>query len=522
MLHYARASHTKIVGWDMAKYKKYNYSQMVMIPVSLEEQLMPATLEFAIHTLVENRMDLSRFDDRYHNDETGCSAYDPKVLLKIVLLGYSRGLLSSRKLERACRENVTLMALSCGQCPDHSTIAAFISCMRDEIVPLFGDVLLVCKEMDLLGGTFFALDGLRLPSNASKRWSGTRSELQGRKERIEARVTQLLAEHAQQDERDERSPQEAAPTGGSDRQRQIERLQKTAARIERWLREHEAKIGPRGKEISSNITDNESAEMYTAHGIIQGYNGQALVDSKHQVILYGEAFGDSQDYEHVPAVFDGAKQNLQAIGHGEDYFAGAILTADANYHSRTNIRKCEQEGLDAYIPDRFFRRRDPRYKPQRRYWPKRKKRFGVEDFRYHEMSNHYVCPAGKSLKLQAKRARNAGSLYRRYEANERDCRECVLRSRCLRTDSVRYRSLNVPNGTDGINFSKQMVAKIDTERGRKIYPQRLGLIEPVFANIRVHKRLDRFTLRGKIKVTIQWVLYCMVHNIEKILNYGFT
>ena len=80
----------------------------------------------------------------------------------------------------------------------------------------------------------------------------------------------------------------------------------------------------------------------------------------------------------------------------------------------------------------------------------------------------------------------------------------------------------MPIGTVGTNFSKQMVAKIDTEQGRKIYPQRLAIIEPIFANIRVHKRLDRFTLRGKAKVNIQWLLYCMVHNMEKILNYGFA
>ena len=68
---------------EMAKYNRYDYSQVVLVPVSLEEQLMPGTLEFAIHTLVETRMDLSVFDDNYNNDETGRSAYDPKVLLKI-------------------------------------------------------------------------------------------------------------------------------------------------------------------------------------------------------------------------------------------------------------------------------------------------------------------------------------------------------------------------------------------------------------------------------------------------------
>ena len=99
----------------MAKDKSYDYCQSVLLPVSFEEQLMPGTLEFAIHTLVETRLDTSLFDRRYSNDETGRLAYDPKILLKVVLFGYSRGLISSRQIERACKENVTFMALSCGE-----------------------------------------------------------------------------------------------------------------------------------------------------------------------------------------------------------------------------------------------------------------------------------------------------------------------------------------------------------------------------------------------------------------------
>ena len=82
----------------MAKYKHYDYAQNVLIPVSLEDQIVPGTLEFAIQTLVEERIDTSIFDKRYNNDETGCRAYDPKVLLKVVLFAYSRGLISSRKI----------------------------------------------------------------------------------------------------------------------------------------------------------------------------------------------------------------------------------------------------------------------------------------------------------------------------------------------------------------------------------------------------------------------------------------
>jgi len=502
----------------MAKYKPYSYKQMVMLSVSLEDQIVPGTLEFAIHTLVEERMDVSRFDEKYQNDDTGRLAYDPKVLLKVVLFGYSRGLNSSRRIERACRENVTFLALACGQRPDHSTIAAFISSMQDEIVPLFRDVLLVCEEMGLLGGTFFALDGLRLPSNASEQWTGTHGQLRRKKERMEAKVRQLVQEHAEQDRRDEDDSSGGTPTGRLNRERQIERLEKKAARIERFLQDNEPTYGPRGKETTSNITDNESARMWSSHGPIQGYNGQALIDRKHQVIVHAEAFGHSQDYSHGPPMLDGAMHNLRVLGHGEDYFAGKILTADSNYHSTINIRTCDQMGLDAYIPDRFFRTRDPRFATRR----KPKKRFRLEDFRYDEASDQYVCPNRKRLRLDAGRVRADGMIKRRYVADEGDCGGCPLRARCLTTRGGKRKYLMVPIGVEPTHPLRRMAAKVDTPQGRRIYPQRIAIAEPVFANIRAHKRLDRFTLRGKIKVTIQWMLYCMVHNIEKILNYGFT
>jgi transposase len=292
----------------MAKYKRYDYSQKIFIPVSLEDQLMPGTLEFAIHTLVETRMDMSVFDGSYKNDQTGRSAYDPKVLLKVVLLGYSRGLMSSRKIERVCCENVIFIAISCNQRPDHSTLASFVASMKDEISPLFTDILLVCEEEKLLGGTFFALDGCKLSSNASKQWSGKISDIKKKREKIEQKVKRLLAEQIEADKNDSDGLTEL-----SNREKQIEKLQKQAERIENWLKENDAKIGTTGKEIQSNITDNESAKMMTSHGTIQGYNGQTLVDKKHQVIVHAEAFGRGQDHDHISPMIEGAKENLQKI-----------------------------------------------------------------------------------------------------------------------------------------------------------------------------------------------------------------
>ncbi|MBE9523162.1 MAG: IS1182 family transposase [Proteobacteria bacterium] len=505
----------------MAKYKRYDYKQMIMLPISLENQLTPGTLEFGIHTVVETCMDLSLFDEKYKNDETGRFAYDPKILLKIVLFAYSRGLTGSRRIEQACRENVIFMALACGQKPDHSTICAFVSSMKHEIMPLFRDVLMVCEEEGLLGGSFFALDGLKLPSNASKEWSGKLSKLQRKKEKLEGKLKRLLEEHEREDRGDDDPSGSGSFPRKTNRDKQIKRIQSQAKRLKKWLQENEAKIGSNGKEITSNVTDNDSGQMITSHGFIQGYNGQALVDDKHQVVVHGEAFGTVSDHEHVEPIMAGAKENMQAIGHDEDYFKGAIFVADTNYHSQNNLKSCQKMELDAYIPDRYFRRRDPRYADQKRYWPKRKK-FALEDFHHDEAKDHYVCPNGKRLKVKARELYREGLVYRVYIADKKDCQPCPLRLKCLTGRGAKRKYLWVPIAVQLTNLSRRMAGKVDTEMGRKIYPRRIAIAEPVFANIRTHKRLDRFTLRGKIKVNIQWLLYCMVHNIGKIVNYGVT
>jgi transposase len=489
-----------------------------MVPISLEDQLMEGTLELAIHTLVEGRLGVSRFDARYKNDETGCKAYNPKILLKVILLGYARGVNTSRKLERACRENVVFMALSCGQKPDHSTIAPFVSSLKEEIKPLFRDVLLTCEEMGLLGGTEFSLDGCKLPSNASKRWSGTFGTLKEKKEKLERRVGHLLEEQVEADKREAKDEKEKAG-----RANYIEKLKKQAARIAEFLEKNEPKPGKQYKEVRSNVTDNESAMMTTSHGTMQGYNGQVLVDAKHQVIVEGEAFGSGQDHYHLEPVVAGAQENMEGIGKGEDYFKDAILTADTAYHSGKNIKKCEEEGIDAYIPDKDFRKRHPGLEVKKSSVASRRRKFRSEDFRYDEKTDEYECPAGKKLKRYSRSYNTRwGTMYWTYRAEAQDCEVCTEREGCIskKGKKGKRKYLFIPVKAEWRNYSQEMAAKMDTQRGREIYPHRMRIVEPVFANIRTQKRLDRFTMRGKIKVNIQWLLYCMVHNIEKIANFG--
>ena len=130
-----------------------------MLPISLQDQLVPGTLEHTISQLVDKHINLSVFDARYNNDETGATAIHPKILLKVILLAYAKGMISSRQMERACHENILFIALSYGYAPDHSTIAAFVSSMQKEISSIFSDILTVCDELDLLAARTFLSTG---------------------------------------------------------------------------------------------------------------------------------------------------------------------------------------------------------------------------------------------------------------------------------------------------------------------------------------------------------------------------
>jgi len=183
----------------MACYKPYDYGQMKLVPVSFAQQILPGTFEYTLNELIDNVFDLSVFDAQYCNDEVGAPAYDPAILLKIILFAYSKGVTSSREIAQLCRDNVVFMALTADSAPHFTTIADFISRQQDEIVSIFRDVLLVCDEQGLIGKQMFAVDGVKLPSNASKEWSGTRADFKKKAVKLEQALQKLLDRHRQVD-----------------------------------------------------------------------------------------------------------------------------------------------------------------------------------------------------------------------------------------------------------------------------------------------------------------------------------
>lgn len=512
----------------MARYKHYDYSQTKLLPVSYTQQILPGTFEYTLSYLIDEKCDLTVFESRYKNDVTGAPAYDPAILLKIVLFAYSKGITHSRKIEALCRENVLFMALSADTQPHFTTIADFISSSPDQIVRIFRDVLLVCDEVGLIGREMFAIDGLKLPSNASKEWSGKKEELQKKAQKIQQALEHVLRKHRENDA----SPLDEAMRAAA--VHQIETLKAAHQKIEEFLAAHEPRIGRAGKEIQSNITDPESAKMPTSKGVVQGYTGVAIADGKHQVIVEAQAFGEGSEHGVLIPMLDATRERFNELDRSNDILKEAKLTADAGYSSEANAKYLIDNGIDAYVADTNFRKRDPRFKDAERYKPtredepfakpKRELKFQPKDFQLASDHSHVICPAGQRLNRNAHEAHIGEYTATKYRGTPKICADCALRARCLRyPQRTPVRQVAIFLGRTAGKPEKyltKMQRKIDSDIGRYEYSRRLGTIEPVFGNIRHTKRLNRFTLRGRRKVNAQWQLYCLVHNIEKLQRYG--
>jgi transposase len=507
----------------MARYKHIDTNPR-FLAIDLAQQLLPGTFEHALNHLLDHEIDLSPFDARFRNDETGATAYPPAMLLKVVLFAYSQGIVSSRGIARACAEHVTFIALSGDTRPHFTTIAHFVSTLGEDIAHVFAAVVAICDRQGLIGREMFAIDGVKLPSNASKQRSGTRADYARQATRLEAATTAMVQRHRAAD---------ALPTEpdlAAKAAERITRLDRDAAHLRDWLAAHPAdRRGPTGGIRKSNRTDNESAKMATSKGVIQGYTGVAAVDAQHQIIVEAQAHGTGSEQELLLPVVEAMQGLLTPT---------SLITADAGYHSAANLQQLATRGINALIADPAMRTRDARFATQALHHaapdplhdksggPTAASVFPPDAFTYDATARTCVCPAGKSLYRKGQALSINGFVAESFRGAKRDCGPCPLRAQCLRTpDTTPVRSVAFFRGradAEAESHTARMRARIDTPEGRAQYGQRFATVEPVFGNVRYNKGLDRFTLRGRIKVDAQWKLYCLVHNIEKLARAGYA
>ena len=417
------------------------------------------------------------------------------------------------------------MALCGMTAPHFTTIGHFVNTLRDDIAQVFATVLAVCDGQGLIGREMFAIDGVKLPSNASRHRSGARAEFTQRAEKLEAAAQTMLDRHRATDAA-ELEPDVAAKTTA-----RIARLTKDARQLREWLASHrEDRRGPTGGLRKSNRTDNASAKMATDKGVIQGYTGVAAVDAKHQIIVEAKAHGTGSEQELLLPVVE-ALATIRT--------SATVLTADTGYHSAANLAALAALEVTAHIADPEMRQRDDRFadrdhhtsapdplpdqsRTAKKSWPL----FASSDFTYDADARTCVCPAGQSLyRIGASNVTN-GYVGAHFRGAKRDGGPCALRAPCLRKPETSVvRTVAFLRGREDatiMTHTMRMQQWLDTTAGREQYGQRFATVEPVFANVRYNKRLDRFTLRGRTKVHGQWLLFCLVHHIEKLTHAGYA
>lgn len=515
----------------MANFKPYNYNQDAMVVINFEAQLQPNTFEYTLHHLIDNRINLYAFYDKYKNDGGGRSAYDPAILLKIILFAYSKGITSSREIQWQCENNVIFKALSCDSVPHFTSIASFVSSYPDAIQSVFEQVLMVCDQQDLLGNELLAIDGCKMSSNASKSHSGTFKELEQKQAKIRKRIRHCLSEHKKLDGR---------KSAERERKQRLEQanqtLEKHFEKIDNFLKTQSPRMGQgkKPKEVKSNITDNESAKMTTSKGTIQGYNGIAAVDKKHQIIVEAQVFGEGQETHTLKPILDGINTRYRNAGIADDILSEqVIITADTGFSSDSNNELLRSEGINAYIPDNQFRSRDKAFAKQKEKHGKRhqgtvmgvKPVLPASEFKLNKRSKTCICPGGNEMLLYREERVSEGKRKLHFEGRLTDCRQCPLKDQCMRNPASadtrdghgRQVSFTWTNGKTATDWMKK---RIDSLEGKTIYSHRMSVVEPVFGNIGANKGLSRFSLRGKRKVQGQWQMFCLVHNIEKLARYG--
>ena len=511
----------------MPNFKPDNIRQRMLLDVDFMEVIGDDTFEYCLYALLEREAMLSAFEACYKNDHGGRPAYEPKLLLRVILYGYWRGITSSRVIASLCSTDLKFMALAGGDRPHFTTIAEFVSSHPEAIADVFTRVLLVCDNSGLIGKDHFSIDGCKLPSDASKQWSGTHEQMRQKMQKMRKLANQIIEKHRDSDNRKCPLPQKD--------QQKVETLLKNAQKFEDFLSENEPRIGEgkSKKEVQSNVTDNESAKMKTNKGTIQGFNLVTAADSKYQVIVGVEGYGSGPEQHTLEPMVESIEYNLSIdLGNGE-----TVLTADTGFFSEDNMKYVFDKGIDAIIPDGQFRQRQEGVGDSKTYQEHKQKhkknridrsrssdQIPKSEFKVDLDAKICICPAGKEMMYHGEREDEERGTYSRFRGRLGDCRECSLSSQCMQNGvTSRGRQVQFLNEeTAKSKYSDLMKQKIDSEEGAKEYSKRMWIIEPVFGNITSNKRLDEFSLRGKDKVTGQGRLFALVHNISKLWRYGMS
>jgi transposase len=427
----------------------------------------------------------------------GQHAYHPKQIVSILIYAYSRGVFSSRQIERRCREDLSFMFIAQMNCPNFRVLSDFRKNHGVFFQDCFKQTVKLAMELKLASLGHISLDGSKFKADTSKHKAMSYARLKEKEQTLCAEIDVLIEQARCCDQEEDQAYRDK--TGyeiPEDLQFKQDRLAKIKA-AKQALEEREAQLNPGkaiddGKQISFADTE---ARIMGKHGQFDySYNGQISVDADHQIIVgqhISQHANDKQDVE--PA--------LQALQDAADRLPDH-LSADNGYFSGSNLQALEHAEVDAYIAT------DKGEKTHKTPLDASERKLVKADFVYNETDNTYTCPGDQVLTMIS--AAKDGS--RVYQCRAEACAECPFKNRCCQSATGQARTISTD---DKESLRQDMNRKMQTPPAQAIYKQRKVIVEPVFGQIK-NSGFRGFSVRGKEKVAGEFSIICAAHNFKKM------
>ncbi len=460
-----------------------NRSQAILFPDTIEDYV-PCDAPVRVYDAFIDALDLEGLGFRtVPLPNGGANEYHPKDMLKLLLYGPSYGVRSSRKLERACHDNLSFIWLMKGMKPDYRTVARFRAKNKDEIKKILKQCVKMCIKMDMIEGNVLFVDGSKVRANASinKSWDKKRCEKYIK--RIEEKIDQLMdeCEQADQQEEDQESLVQL--------KKKIQDKEALVDQIKGALKDIES-----GDKKSVNTTDEDSVKAKSRQGSHASYNVQNTVDQKHGLIVNSECVSQSNDYDQLNRQVNSATEN---IGH-----LPKTVCADAGYADVDDLKKID-DAINVVVPSKK--------QAQEKKGFKEVSAFDRSQFTYHENMDEYECPAGERL---TNRGNGNGKYDTTYRTQGGICRACRHFGECTKSKKLGRKIMRSKNE----KHRKILEENYLKEENQQIYALRKQTVEHPFGHLKKNLGVHQFLLRGKAKVDAEIAILSTCFNLRRLIT----
>ncbi len=469
-------------------YKIGDRMQQTLLPSSIDDYVNQDDSVRAYDTFVD-ALDFNKLSIPINPFKAGAVTYYPKQMVKLLVYGYSYGIRSSRKLERACYHNLSFIWLMAGLTPDYRTIARFRDKYKEQIKNILKQCVQMCIRLELIDGNSLFVDGSVFKANASLNNTYSKVCCQENLKAINEHIDKLIDQIQQIDQQEENQESFVKLKEQlKDKQQRKEKIQT----IVNELNQRQKDNSPHQKDFY-NTTDPECSLIHRHHKNTAGYNMQLVVDEKHGLIVSNQTTNSPNDAQLLSQQISQAQENLK---HKPE-----VVCSDTGYYSLKDFSNIDKD-VTLVVPTQkqvLKERRKISLQP-----------FDKEQFVYDVKGDCYICPEGKPLKYDSL---DKGKEAKAYKANPGDCQQCQHFGVCTSSwhGRVIKRSLHE-------NLKEQLQDIYNSPQGQQIYRLRKQKAELPFGHFKRNLSALQFMLRGRAGANAEGSLLSTCFNIARMIT----